>query len=75
MEQKEIKIVIPEVGFGLRVLCNLSPEELKERKKEVIKNFLKTLNLEVVFVLDEDSKAPMQSRDLSGYWSYFVNLS
>lgn len=75
MKQKEIKIVIPDVGFGLRVLCNLSPEELKKRKKEVIKNFLNNLNLEIDFALDGDSESPTPSRDLSGYWSYFININ
>lgn len=72
---KQIKIVTGDYGFGMRVLCNLSPEEMKERKKEVIENFLENLNFEVDFKLDEVGTEPHQSQDLSGYWSYFVKLN
>lgn len=58
---KQIKIVTGDMGFGFRVLCNLSPEELKERK-------------EVDFKLDGFGTEPQPSKDLSGYWSYFVKL-
>ena len=71
---KPIKIIKGDIGFGFRVLCNLSPEELKARKKEVIENFLENLNFEVDFVLNEEGKLATPSNDLRGYWSYFVKL-
>ena len=71
---KQIKIVTGDTGFGFRVMCNLSPEELKERKKEVIENFLKNLNFEVDFKLEGMGTEPHPSRDLSGYWAYMVDF-
>ena len=72
---KQIKIIKGDVGLGFRVLCNLSPEELKARKKEVIKNFLENLNFEVDFAINEEGKTPTPSTDVSGFWSYFVKLN
>lgn len=72
---RKIKIIKGDVGFGFRVLCNLSPEEMKERKKEVTENFLKNLDFEVVFALDGEGVAPLPSKDLCGFWSYFVKLN
>lgn len=74
MKEKQIKIVTGNTGFGMRVLCNLSPEELKVRKKEVIEDFLENLNFEVDFALDGEGQTPIPCRDLSGFWSYFVNI-
>ena len=71
---KPIKIVTGDMGFGFRVLCNLSPEELKQRKKEVIENFLANLNFEVDFVLEGEGKTPTPCQDKSDFWSYFVKL-
>ena len=73
--KKKIKIITGDMGFGFRVLCNLSPEELKERKKEVVENFLDNLKLEVDFVLVGEGKTPTPCQDKSGFWSYFVTIN
>lgn len=72
---KEIKTIASDVQFGMRVLCNLSPEDLKERKKEVIANFLENLKFDVDFILEGEGKTPRKSQDVAGFWSYFVTLS
>lgn len=72
---KEIKTIPSNMQFGVRVLCNLSPEELKERKKEVIENFLENLKFDIEFVLEGEGKTPTQSQDVLGFWSYFVTLN
>ena len=73
--EKQIQIIKGNFGFGVRVLCNLSPEELKSRKKEVIENFLENLDLDVDFKLEGAAVEPRPSSDLWRYWSYFVTIN
>lgn len=65
-------------GFGVRFLCNLSPEEMKERREEIIREFLKQWEFEFEISLDilcKEGEEPKHCRDLNGFWSYFVKFN
>lgn len=62
-------------GFGVRFLCNLSPEEMRERREEIIREFLKQWEFEYQIELDKEGETPTLCQDLNGFWSYFVKFN
>lgn len=73
--EKQISLVIGENTFGTRILCNLSPKEMEERKEEVVKDFLESVKIKVEFEMQQKGYESRASTDLAGFWSYFINLS
>ncbi|MCH5316300.1 MAG: hypothetical protein J1E81_10325 [Eubacterium sp.] len=61
-------------GFGMRFVCNLSPEEMRERKEEIIRNFLDKWEFEWDISLDKEGETPVQCASLNDFWSYFVTF-
>lgn len=43
---KDIVAISNDCEFGFRLICNLSPREMSERKEEIIRNILKQFDFE-----------------------------
>lgn len=72
---KDIVAISNDCEFGFRLICNLSPREMSERKEEIIRNILKQFDFEWDIELDKEGETPTPCRDLNGFWSYFVKFN
>lgn len=72
---KEILAIKNNNEFGFRLVCNLSPEEMRKRKEEVIRNILEKLDFEWDIEFDREGQTPTPCKDLNGFWSYFVKFN
>ena len=71
---KNIRITVLREGFlQLQICCNLSPEEMKERKKEV-ENLLPYSGTKAGWQveLENEAFAPVRCADDDGYWHYIA---
>ena len=71
------KIVIAGFSQGLvmaSVCCNLSPDEMRERKKEA-EELLPSTNVSHGWEIELDAKeyTPERCHDIEGFWHYFAS--
>lgn len=64
-----------ESEFGIRFACNLSPEEMKKRKEEIIRDFFERWKFEWGIELVREGCTPTPCKNLNGFWSYFVKFN
>lgn len=74
-DNETILIKERNVGFGVRFVCNLSPDEMRQRKEEIIRLFLDEWKFEWQIELDTEGETPTECSDLDGFWSYFVKFN
>lgn len=74
MKAKNIRYqILRETLFAMQICCNLNPEEMRERKKEV-EELLPCAGTRNGWKieLDDESVAPVKCSDDEGYWHYIA---
>ena len=73
---KNIRITILREGaLQLQICCNLSPEEMKKRKKEAERLLPYSgtrLGWQIELEPEDESLAPVPCADDEGYWHYIA---
>lgn len=71
---KDIKFeVLREHILSMQICCNLSPDEMRERKKEVEKLLPDSgTSNGWIIELDDERVAPVKCADNEGHWHYIA---
>lgn len=71
---KDVKFeVLREHIFSMQICCNLSPDEMRERKKEVEKLLPDSgTSNGWIIELDDERVAPVKCADNEGLWHYIA---
>ena len=71
MEKKIEFVVLQERGLAMQICCNLSPDEMRERKKEV-ECLLPYSGTTIGWKIDleHDYHQPVPCADIPGRWHY-----
>lgn len=69
---KDVTAVGNENCFGIRIMCNLSPEEMEERKEEIMKKLFDHWDWKCCAITTPEGRSC--SMDLDGFWYYMVEF-